>query len=689
MYFNDLRDKLGKWAGAARDRARPTLARLTAAPWAKIGAKIGLWAGGALATLAVVFFLALAFADWNALKGPVARFASNATGREIAIDGDLDIQPFSWTPRASVEGLRIGNPQRFAEREQDFAEIAQARVRVRLLPLLLGDLDIVSMDVSGAKLALYRSAEGDANWNGDPRDDRGEPFDLPAIRNFSVRDGRLIYVDEKRDMQLDARFDTEESSEDETGEFALSGHGRINGRNFDLDFSGAPLINVRRDRPYVFIANLHAGDIHVQAEGSIARPFNLDAWQAQLSASGRNLADLYTVIGLTLPNTPPYRLRGHLVREDQVYRFEELRGRVGDSDVSGALSAARQSDDRLMLEGEIESARLDLDDLLTVLGAPPSTAQGETASPEQRAQAERLEAEGRVLPEATLDISRVRNMDARVRFHAAKVVSDRFPLRGMTIGIHLDHGLLRLDPLTLHLRQGRIDGSTAIDAREQGAPMVDLDVRLSGARMETLVAMDGAPPISGALVGRARLSGRGASVREAAANSSGDISFAIPSGEVREAFAELTGINVTRGLGLLFADDQGKIDIHCGLANFRVEDGLAHARSILIDTETMRIGGSGEISLRDETLDLSLRGQPKEPRLIRIGAPIDISGRWRAPEVGVAVEDALDQGGVAALFASILAPAAAVIPFLDPGLAEDADCSALLSGRPQPEDQQG
>ena len=35
----------------------------------------------------------------------------------------------------------------------------------------------------------------------------------------------------------------------------------------------------------------------------------------------------------------------------------------------------------------------------------------------------------------------------------------------------------------------------------------------------------------------------------------GDITLATPSGEVREALAELTGINVTRGLGLLLSDD--------------------------------------------------------------------------------------------------------------------------------------
>jgi hypothetical protein len=253
----------------------------------------------------------------------------------------------------------------------------------------------------------------------------------------------------------------------------------------------------------------------------------------------------------------------------------------------------------------------------------------------------------------------------------------------MTIGINLDHGLLKLDPLTLELAQGRVAGWTSINAREQGAPLVSLDMRLTGARMERLIAMRGEPPFAGDLVGRARLSGRGASVRDAAAAASGDISFAIPSGEARKALAELTGINVTRGLGLLLSHDQSKTDIRCGLASFRVNNGIAQSRTILIDTEDVRIGGSGSINLRNETLDLSLRGQPKEPRLVRIAAPINVRGHWRSPRVGVDVADALDQGGLAALFGTLLAPVAAILPFLDVGTADDANCSELL-GRTAP-----
>jgi hypothetical protein len=207
-----------------------------------------------------------------------------------------------------------------------------------------------------------------------------------------------------------------------------------------------------------------------------------------------------------------------------------------------------------------------------------------------------------------------------------------------------------------------------------------MDMRLADARLESIFRVRGQQPLTGALAGRAQLTGYGRSVRDVAANADGRVTLATPHGEVREAFAELTGINVTRGLGLLLAEDQSKIDIRCAVASFRMQNGIARVERMVIDTETMLIGGRGAVNMRDETLDLEIEGEPKEPRLVRVQAPITLEGRLRSPRVGVEAEDALDQG-IAALLAAIAAPLATILPFIDPGLAEDVNCAALLAGR--------
>jgi hypothetical protein len=76
-------------------------------------------------------------------------------------------------------------------------------------------------------------------------------------------------------------------------------------------------------------------------------------------------------------------------------------------------------------------------------------------------------------------------------------------------------------------------------------------------------------PLSGYLIGRFKVHGFGHSIHKLASSADGAMSFVIPNGEINEAIAELTGINVTRGLGLLLAKDETKTSIRCGVVDFR------------------------------------------------------------------------------------------------------------------------
>ncbi len=100
--------------------------KIASAPWSRIG----IWAGGVFGVLAAALLLFVTFADWNALRGPISRMASAATGREIVIAGDLDVNPWSWTPQIRVSGLSIGNPARYRERGE-FATVEHAEAALR------------------------------------------------------------------------------------------------------------------------------------------------------------------------------------------------------------------------------------------------------------------------------------------------------------------------------------------------------------------------------------------------------------------------------------------------------------------------------------------------------------------------------------------------------------------------------
>ena len=162
------------------------------------------------------------------------------------------------------------------------------------------------------------------------------------------------------------------------------------------------------------------------------------------------------------------------------------------------------------------------------------------------------------------------------------------------------------------------------------------------------------------------------------ASADGRVSLILPQGKVNAALAELTGINVARAVGLLLKGSDDKTDIRCGVAQFGVQDGTMRAENIIVDTDDVRITGRGEIRLGSEELDLSIKGEPKRPRLARLRTPVEINGHLRRPSIGVDVGKVAKQGAVAAAVGAVLTPLAAVIAFVDPGLAKDENCAMLL-----------
>jgi len=100
---------------------------------------------------------------------------------------------------------------------------------------------------------------------------------------------------------------------------------------------------------------------------------------------------------------------------------------------------------------------------------------------------------------------------------------------------------------------------------------------------------------------------------------------------------------------------------------------------MVLDTATVLITGHGDINLATERLDMSLQGDPKTVRLLRLRSPIRVGGSLSKPEVGIKPEKALLQAGTGAVLATLLTPVGAILAFVDPGLAKDANCSALVA----------
>jgi hypothetical protein len=180
--------------------------------------------------------------------------------------------------------------------------------------------------------------------------------------------------------------------------------------------------------------------------------------------------------------------------------------------------------------------------------------------------------------------------------------------------------------------------------------------------------------VEGTLEARAKLHGTGASIHKAASDASGTFTAVVPHGTVRQKFAELLGIDIDRAF--LFSGNKDT-NVRCALADFQVKDGVMTARDVVFDSDVVKATGSGTVNLKDETVNMQLKGAPKKFTLVRLRAPITIAGPIKNPSIGIKAGSAVAQGGAAVALGALLSPLAAILPFIDPGLAKNADCAAV------------
>jgi uncharacterized protein involved in outer membrane biogenesis len=240
----------------------------------------------------------------------------------------------------------------------------------------------------------------------------------------------------------------------------------------------------------------------------------------------------------------------------------------------------------------------------------------------------------------------------------------------------LESGILNLKPLAFEFTHGKLAGSIRVDARKD-IPTSWVDARITNILAEYFIK--GADrPISGELEARAILNGTGKSVHDAAAHASGTFTAVMPKGDIRRSVAEWTGVDVLSALSLNLAGDRSSANLRCAVANFDTKGGVMTSQRLVIDTDPVRVVGSGIISLRDETINLKLQGRPKHFQLVRLRAPITIEGPWARPSIGVKVGSIVAQGGIATAL-GVINPLAAILAFVDPGLAKDTNCEPLLA----------
>jgi uncharacterized protein involved in outer membrane biogenesis len=653
-----------------------------------------VWTALILVLTALLLAVSFLLANLQWLGGPLQRAVASHLHREFSIGG----MQLRWRghPTLELSDVVLGNLP--GGSEPQMARIRSVQMRLSLLDLLRGRIFVPEAAVSDVDLLLERLPDGRENWvlGEDTKAKPQQQESRLRLGAISVARGRVRCLDHSIPMDMtvqvrslqggNAALHEHADAPPNNGHYAMrfdiSGHYRgnifsgraLSGRVLSFQDSGVPF-------PLQLV--LTAGETHLQMEGTIADALQLSGVDMQLQIAGPTLANIYPLLLLPLPASPPYALHGRLRRDGGRFALEELGGRIGSTDLEGEGSYVVR-EPRPVLTMQLRSRLLDITDLGPLIGIETKTrtgqplSQGELTNREQaRRTDQRLRGE-RVLPAGRFDPERLRVIDADVRLRAQRVKGvATVPLQDFDAVVRLRDAVLQLESLKVGAASGTLMAHATLDARAGGTLHSKVHAEMRRLHLDQLVPDKSSLAKGAGLVnGFATLSGSGNSIADAAAKADGRIAATMYEGRISNLLDAASGLAIGRVLALLVTGDR-EIKLNCGATVFDVQQGQGRSSLFVLDTEQTQVLGSGQFDLAQEHFTLHVEPKPKVKGLLSLRTPVDLKGSFSHAEVSLEKKPLVARAGAALALAAV-APPAALLALIETGPGEDTPCAQVL-----------
>lgn len=315
---------------------------------------IGLVAGAIVVLMVGVALALTLFVDPNDYKDQIARAVAAQTGRELVLEGDLELDVFP-TLRISIGRATLSNAPGFGD--VPFAELEGARLELELLPLLSRRIAVDEASLIGMRLNLARNAAGTNNWQDlggsenarAPADEASEPDAGPSVAldvgAIEIADAQVTWTDAGTGSRwvLD-NFNLTASDFGTDVAFPLAMQFALTGEAVDV------VVDTRMQATLALEANRYRLDeLEVEVAGSGA------GWPGGEGVATVSFDALVADLGA------------------ETLDLENLQLRVMGVDVTGNLSGRNLMSD-LSLAGAVDIATFDPRDILDVYGLEIETA---------------------------------------------------------------------------------------------------------------------------------------------------------------------------------------------------------------------------------------------------------------------------------------------------------------------------
>jgi uncharacterized protein involved in outer membrane biogenesis len=624
-----------------------------------------LWAG--IASTCLLTAATLSSPLW---LGPlVAWQASAVLGRPVAI-GRIVLRPVSPLT-ITAEDVSIGNPPGFPTGEEPLLRLSQLEVQWGIGAYVRRrEIVIPSIELTRPVVHLVALPDGRKNYGSEFSTRLFDNLAGSKIGPLRIQDGQARVSLAELQAELELKTETVDGSD--LGPNAIRAEARGT-------YAGEPtlatlLAGNGRDEPsasWSFELDLTNGRTQASAKGLVQQPLKPRSATLDLSISGPDMALLNRLIGVSLSHTPPYDLRGKLNYLENRFQFDGITGRMGKSDVQGALTVV-SGRERPLITADLSSRSADLRDIASLIAGEPGPPGTPGQTPEQQERAEQVSqaerSSSRVLPRQPIDMQRLRRADTELVYRAESIKGRSTPFDDLTMRLEIVDGAVALRPLSFKVGQGRISGDIQLSPEAEEVVRGRAAIRFDRLDLARLMLTTSRYEGRGALSGAARVEGTGRSLAEILGNGDGGLTLSMMDGDLSKLLVDLAGLRLGSALLTSLGGEQ-RTRVECFLADMELRRGTLSTRALLLETEDAVTQGRGIVDLKRERVQIRLRTESKRLTIGVLPTSLLISGSLKSPNAAPASSGGT--GGAIADFFSAL-------PTIQMGIGDDPRCERLV-----------
>jgi uncharacterized protein involved in outer membrane biogenesis len=639
---------------------------------------------GISGVLVIAIIAAILLWNWDWFIPIVEARASAALGRRVTL-AHLHVRLGRDTV-VTAEDVVIANPDHFPA-AKPLARIGQLTVVASVMDYIHdGAIVLPSVAVDHAQIDAMAQPDGANNWTIHPPAQAGaKTAPPPRIGDVRITDGVAHIVDPAAKSDFIADIGTRAATASEPAAIVITLKGSYAAQPISGRFVGGALLSLRDTRhPYPIDLHLANGMTKVSLVGTVENPLNFAGARLKLDFSGPNMADLFPLTGVPIPETPPFSLTGNLDYRDGRIRFDDFAGRVGASDLEGDVDATPRRGTRPVIDMTLRSRAVNLADLGGFIGAPAGNEKdiaGASAAQKQRMDA--VKTSKTLFPSTPINLPKLRAADVHLAYRAEHIENRATPFDKLRVKMDIVDGKIDLHPLDFVVGNGNIESSITLAPGAHDLIHANADIKFQHIELARVMQATHSFKGNGIIGGEARLDTDGNSMASMMGQGNGELKLVLVSaGNVSALLVDLAGLEFGNALlSALGIPNQAKID--CFVTDLPMHDGIVDTKALLLDTDEARVMGKGTIDLRNQTLNYALTTRSKHFSIGSLPGPIDITGPIGDPSIRPGTE-VVARAGAAAALGVLLTPLGALLPTIQFGVGKDNACTKAEAAERQP-----